>query len=234
MRLDKYLSNSTDLSRSQVKRLLRNKQVTVNDKLQTDGASIVADDDRVRLNGEAVETPGKRYFMFHKPEGVVSVSRDSERPTAIDYLSEPRPELLQIAGRLDIDATGLLLITDDGPWNHRVTAPRTDCYKTYQVELANPVTGPEQSRWAGKCQRGLWLEGEKRRTLPAELTFLDHQRLELRICEGKYHQVKRMCAALGNRVVALHRQAVGQIVLDPGLQPGEYRALSQQEIASIK
>ncbi len=234
MRLDKYLSNATDYSRSQVKKLVREGRVTVNGEPASDAARATSAADSVALDEVLIAPPGKRYIMFNKPAGVVSATKDSEHPTAIDYLDEPRAEQLQIAGRLDIDATGLLLITDDGQWNHRVTSPPSSkdgagCTKIYRVELAEPL----QPALVDKFAAGIWLEGEKRRTLPADLRILDEHTARLGIREGKYHQVKRMFAALGNYVEALHRESIGAIVLDEYLAPGEYRALTRDEVASI-
>ena len=234
MRLDKYLSNSTGLSRSQVKRLIRDQQVQVNGQLQTNPAQAVSESDQIQLAEQTIAAPEPRYFMFHKPLGVVSATKDRDHATAIDYFyDEPRPEQLQIAGRLDIDATGLLLVTDDGQWNHRVTSPKKHCVKTYLAELADPVLETEQANWQAKFNKGIWLNNEKRRTQPATIEFLDACQIRLQISEGKYHQVKRMCAALGNKVDALHRIAIGDILLDEELAPGEYRELSPAEVASI-
>jgi 16S rRNA pseudouridine516 synthase len=142
---------------------------------------------------------------------------------------EHRNDELQIAGRLDIDTTGLLLITDDGKWNHRLTSPRSDCAKIYTVGLAEPI-GTDYKK---KLAAGVLLDGEKHRCLPASMEQIDDYHLTLRIAEGKYHQVKRMFAALGNHVVSLHRFQVGDIVLDTDLEPGDYRPLTDLEVASI-
>lgn len=228
MRLDKYLSNATDYSRSQVKKLIKSQQVYVNQRPTDNPAQMVTSSDQVMLGDQVVATPGPRYFMFHKPVGVVSATKDSEHPTAIDYFDEPRCEQLQIAGRLDIDATGLLLITDDGQWNHRVTSPTSECLKTYLVELAEPL----QPQLIDKFAAGIWLAGEKRRTRPATLTILDEHTARLSISEGKYHQVKRMFAAIGNHVESLHRESIGALRLDSDLAPGEYRPLTATEVAA--
>ncbi|TNE78267.1 MAG: 16S rRNA pseudouridine(516) synthase RsuA [Gammaproteobacteria bacterium] len=229
MRLDRFISNASDYSRSQVKQLLRAGLVEVNGLITTNAATQVAEGDTISVDGFDISTPSPRYLMLHKPAGVVSVTKDSEHPTALDLLDEPRPEQLQIAGRLDIDTTGLLLITDDGQWNHRITSPRSHCRKTYRVELAEPLNTALVKKFAD----GLWLEGEKRRCLPAELEITGEHSALLTISEGKYHQVKRMFAAVGNRVTGLHRQKVGQIELDPRLAPGEYRPLTPDEIDSV-
>ena len=233
MRLDRYLSNSTGISRSEIKKLIRQQAVTVNGNIARNGNQQVNNDDDIRLENEFVDSPQPRYFMFHKPQGVVSATKDSDYPTAIDYFDEPHAENLQIAGRLDVDATGLLLITDDGQWNHRVTAPTQNCFKTYEVELAEAVKDDHQNTWMKKFTQGIWLEQEKRRTLPAKLTFKDSHNLQLLISEGKYHQVKRMCAAMGNRVENLHRSAIGEVKLDLSLAPGEYRPLTALEVSSL-
>ncbi len=229
MRLDRYLSNATDFSRKDIKRLVREGVVTVNGDTAGNPSLTVHENDDIRIEGNAVAAPAPRYFMLHKPAGCVSATRDSLHPTVIDLLDEPRPDTLQIAGRLDLDTTGLLLITDDGPWNHRVTSPRSRCIKTYRVQLATDIDPGVAQRFA----QGVWLEGEKRRTLPAALRILAPREVELDICEGKYHQVKRMFVAVGNEVVGLHRTAVGPVRLDDDLEPGEYRPLTPAEVTAL-
>lgn len=234
MRLDKYLSNATDFSRSEIKKLIKAGEVAVDGVIATGPDQKIGDSAGVCLYGQPIAQPGPRYYMLYKPIGYVSVTKDSEHPTAIDLLvNEPRSNELQIAGRLDLDATGLLLITDDGQWNHSLTSPRSQCRKTYRVQLANPIAGNEAERIVQKFTDGVWLDNEKRRTLPAELKWLSDSEALLTISEGKYHQVKRMFASQRNRVVKLHRERIGGIVLDENLQPGEYRPLTQQEIASV-
>ncbi len=230
MRLDRYLSNTTGLSRRQVRGLVKNGAVTVNAEPVSDFARRVEPTDRVLLDGVEIDTPRPRYFMLHKPDGYLCATRDNRHPTVIDLLAEPRPEDLQIAGRLDIDTTGLVLITDDGQWNHRLTSPRSQCPKTYRVELAEPLD--EQA--AEQLRRGVWLHNEKTRCQPAELEHEHPTSIRLTITEGRYHQVKRMFAAVGNQVVALHRERIGGIVLDPALAPGEYRPLTEVEIAGVR
>lgn len=229
MRLDKYISNATDLSRNEVKRLIRSGAVAVDDRVADNAAQKVESGQHITIEGSPIHRPRHRYFMLNKPTGVVSVSRDSDHPTAIDLIYEHRQQELQIAGRLDIDATGLLLITDDGHWNHRLTSPNTECRKLYRVTLRDPI----HPNYAEKLSHGIWLEGEKRRCLPATLDIIDDRTVLLGISEGKFHQVKRMFSALGNEVLQLHRTQVGDIILDETLQPGEYRALTHPEIHCI-
>ncbi len=230
MRLDKFISNASDYSRTQVKKLVKEKRVKVNGEVTTNPATPILETAKVCLDDAPIALPGPRYFMLNKPENVVSATKDSEHTTAIDLIHEPRPEQLQIAGRLDLDTTGLVLITDNGQWNHSITSPRSNCRKTYDIKVSEPLT-PDLIK---KFYEGIWLDGEKRRCLPADLKILDDQHALLTISEGKYHQVKRMFAALGNHVIQLHRLKIGGITLDPALGFGSYRPLTQQEIESIQ
>ena len=230
MRLDKFISNASDYSRTQVKKLIKEKRVKVNGEVTTNPATPILETAEVCLDAIPIALPGPRYFMLNKPENVVSATKDSEHTTAIDLIHEPRPEQLQIAGRLDLDTTGLVLITDNGQWNHSITSPRSHCRKTYDVKVSEPLA-PDMIK---KFYEGIWLDGEKRQCLPADLKILDDQHALLTISEGKYHQVKRMFTALGNHVTQLHRLQIGDITLDPALASGSYRPLTQQEIESIK
>lgn len=230
MRLDKYIAQTTDLSRALVKLALRNNRVRVNGEPVKDASLHLAASDRVALDGEALSPLGPRYFMLHKPLGYVCATVDNDHPTVLELLDEPNQKILHIAGRLDIDTTGLVLITDDGQWSHRVTSPRHDCEKTYCVTLANALLADAEAR----LQAGILLKGETQLTKPAALERLSGNQVRLTISEGKYHQVKRMFAALGNRVVELHRERIGLIRLDDALAVGQYRRLSEAEIRSIE
>ena len=230
LRLDKYISNATDLSRTDVKKLIKAGQVSIDEEIAASGSQKISSEQIISIEGSIIQLLNNRYFMMNKPIGVVSATKDHSNPTAIDLIYEHRNQQLQIAGRLDIDTTGLLLITDDGQWNHIVTSPRTDCKKIYLVELQNPVGKDYQK----KLEAGIALEGEKRRCLPATMEVIDDHHIRLCISEGKYHQVKRMITSLGNQVVSLHRLQIGGIELDPELEPGDYRPLTEDEIASIQ
>ena len=230
LRLDKYISNATDLSRTDVKKLIKAGQVSIDEEIAASGSQKISSEQIISIEGSTIQLLNNRYFMMNKPIGVVSATKDHSNPTAIDLIYEHRNQQLQIAGRLDIDTTGLLLITDDGQWNHIVTSPRTDCKKIYLVELQNPVGKDYQK----KLEAGIALEGEKRRCLPASMEVIDDHHIRLSISEGKYHQVKRMITSLGNQVVSLHRLQIGGIELDPELGPGDYRPLTEDEIASIQ
>jgi 16S rRNA pseudouridine516 synthase len=172
---------------------------------------------------------GPRYFMLNKPEGYVCSTDDPDHPTVLYFLDEPVAHKLHAAGRLDIDTTGLVLMTDDGQWSHRITSPRHHCEKTYLVTLESPVSDDTAEHFA----KGVQLHNEKDLTKPAVLEVITPTEVRLTISEGRYHQVKRMFAAVGNHVVGLHRERIGAIELDPDLAPGEYRPLTEEEIASV-
>ena len=229
MRLDKYLATVTDYSRSDARKLLKSGRVTVAGEPVADPRCEVEPTSEVAVDGEVLRPALPRYFMLNKPPGYVSATKDRQHLTVMELLDEDNIDQLHIAGRLDIDTTGLLLITDDGQWSHRVMAPGSDCKKTYLLETEDPIT-PEAVE---RIEQGIKLDGELRPTLPATMELIDEHTARLTISEGKYHQVKRMLAAVGNKVDFLHRERVGGIVLDEDLEPGEYRALTEAEVGSV-
>ncbi|WP_444884484.1 16S rRNA pseudouridine(516) synthase RsuA [Microbulbifer sp. PSTR4-B] len=230
IRLDKAVSQVTDLSRSDVKRAAKAERISVNGEIVTDPAAKVQASDELYLDGEPLHEPGPRYIMLNKPLGYVSATKDGEHPTVLDLIDEPNKAKLHIAGRLDIDTTGLVLLTDDGQWSHKVTSPNHHCEKTYYALLAEKIEEDAVAKFA----KGIWLNNEKKRTKPAKLEILYANEVRITIGEGRYHQVKRMFAALGNRVIELHRERIGDIFLDEELQEGEYRLLTSEEIASVQ
>lgn len=229
MRLDKYLSNFSGLSRKEARQVIKQGDVLVDGHMITDPTANIADDADVQWSGMTIAPAGPRYFMLNKPAGYVCANRDSQHPTVLELLDEDDLESLQVAGRLDIDTTGLVLITDDGQWNHRVTSPKAHKAKIYRVTLAEPVSEDAIAVFA----QGVLLRNEKKRTRPAELEIVTPTQVKLILHEGKYHQVKRMFAAINNHVESLHREQIAGIVLDDELAPGEYRPLTAAEIASI-
>ncbi len=229
MRLDQFVAKAGGLSRKDAKQAISRGAVTVDGSPCRQAASKVFEHQKVQLKGQRLALPGQRYLMLNKPEGVVSSTGDDPHPSALSLLPPAlRPEL-HMVGRLDLDTTGLLLLTSDGQWSHRLTSPRVRCPKTYRVTLADPI----DTAALEQLRQGLILRHEPRPTAPAEVTLLTARMIDLTITEGRYHQVKRMLAAVGNRVVALHRTRIGDIELDPTLAPGEFRPLSDAEIRSI-
>jgi len=228
MRLDKFISHSANLSRNDSKRLIKSKTVYVNDEIVTSTKHPIGDADIVSHEGEILSFPQAKYFMLYKPKDTVSATKDSEHSTVIDLLPEELSEL-SIAGRLDIDTSGLLLLSDDGKWLHRVTSPNYDCKKMYIVELDSELDEEIQLKFS----QGILLNGEDKPTKPATLTILEPKKAEVYLSEGRYHQVKRMFAACGNHVITLHRQAIGPVSLDEDMKPGDYRQLSAEEISAF-
>lgn len=227
MRLDRWLTQALPLSRSQARRLITQGEVRVDGSVVCDAALQVADAQQVLCQGQLLAAAGPRYLMLHKPlDTVCSRTGEPSCRSALDLIDLPRREQLHFAGRLDRDTTGLVLLTDDGQWSHRLTSPRRHCIKVYRVGLAQPLMADAETRLA----EGLWLHGESKPTLPAVLQRLSDTDVRLSLQEGRYHQVKRMMAALGNRVLHLHRERIGHIVLDEALAPGQWRFLNAAEI----
>ena len=226
MRLDKLISNSTSFTRSQAKFAIRGGKVKIDGVVAKNAAQQVTDESNVEYMGVAINKAQPRYIMFNKPIGVVCANKDKDHATVFDSLFLPRLDTLHVAGRLDIDTTGLVLITDDGQWLHRITSPKHNHKKVYLAELDTPIT-ENQIRI---LKEGVQLKKEKKRSLPAEIEVIDDQKIRMIISEGKYHQVKRMLAAVGNHVVTLHREKIAHIELDEALAEGQWRELTEAEL----
>ena len=230
MLLDKFLAENTGLTRSQANKALRQSAVTINGEIEKNGATKISREDEICFEGELLPwVEDGLYFMLYKPQGYVCSNDDGDYPTIYQFFDYPLAGKLHSTGRLDVDTTGLVLLTDDGQWSHRITSPKHHCEKTYLVTLADPV----ESHYMQACEEGILLRGEKEPTKPAKLEILDDYNVNLSISEGRYHQVKRMFAALGNKVTALHRWKIGAIELDENLAEGEFRALSETEISGF-
>ncbi|WP_460140064.1 pseudouridine synthase [Pseudomonas sp. S2_E01] len=230
MRVDRFLSNLPRFNRKQVRLLLVEKRVRIDGHTVSDPHAQVLEFSRVEVDDEVLQS-GKpaRYFMLHKPAGYVSATRDPQHPTVLDLILEQDTNDLHIAGRLDFNTTGLMIITNDGSWSRRLTQPQTKLPKVYYVETEE-VIGPH---YALKFTEGLYFAFEDLTTQPAQLELLGPKSARLSIVEGRYHQVKRMFGHFDNKVLRLHRESMGPLVLDPALKPGEYRALRTEEIQLI-
>ena len=232
MRLDRFLAETTELTRSLAKKALHRGEVSVDDEIVKNPATQVGEENRVAWNEEPLALVGMRYLMLHKPAGVECTARRTLYPRAIDLVELPKVERLQTVGRLDVDTTGLVLLTDDGQWSHRVTSPKHRFGKVYRVTLDEPLAGEALERAVATFAEGVMLDGEERPTRPAELSMREPTVAELTLYEGKYHQVKRMFAAIGCHVAALHRESIGPLALGD-LPPGEWRELTADEIAAF-
>ncbi|NMP31276.1 16S rRNA pseudouridine(516) synthase RsuA [Thalassotalea sp. M1531] len=227
MRLDKYITKSTELTRNEAKRLLKSGQITVDGEIVKNGAFKVEEGAEIKVDGSVLTLIGQRYIMMNKPQDVICSNVDEVHPSILHFLEVDRAFELHIAGRLDADTTGLVLITDDGKWSHNIISPKKQCKKTYRVWLRDKIT-PQA---IAELESGVQLNNEKGLTLPATIEVINDDEVLLTIMEGKYHQVKRMFAAVGNFVEALHRESIGNIILDDDLMLGEWRYLTEQEIA---
>jgi len=248
-RLDKILSHGGFGSRQNVKSLMHSGAVTVNGIVVTDPAS-KADSlgDTIAVDGKELELRKFVYLMMNKPQNYVSASRDGLHSTVFDLLDDSfhtpyLEEHLHIIGRLDIDTEGLLLFTTDGELTHMITSPKTHRSKTYLVRLRDTVDTALQADYVNRCCAGIHIppEGNEAEAdcRPAELVWHTGGRTgsdecELTVYEGKYHEVKRIFAVLGNEVIFLKRISIGTLVLDPALAAGGYRGLTDEEICRLK
>lgn len=233
MRLDKFVCASTGLSRKEAGRIIRAQEISINGETCRKTATVVSEQDDITWLGQALQIIGLRYLLMHKPKGVVCSTDDPVHPSVFTLLDEPKQQDIHCVGRLDVDTTGLLLLTDDGKWSHKISSPKQAIRKTYVATLADPISTEAALQIAQQFERGIMLRGEQDPTRPARFELLEPHVAMLEIDEGRYHQVKRMFAAIGNKVVELHRSHVGGLSLDPELEPGEYRRLSEQEVAML-
>jgi 16S rRNA pseudouridine516 synthase len=227
MRLDRFICRSTTLSRQQAEHVIIAGSVAVNGNTETDSATQVHEDNRICLSGKLLTMRPARYLMIHKPADTVCSNIDDTYPSIMNAIDVDNKADLHIAGRLDADTTGLVLVTDDGRWSFAISHPQYHCHKTYRVRLRDPI----DSEAIITLQQGIQLQGESEKTKPARLTRVHQREVLLTITEGKYHQVKRMFAAVGNRVIGLHREQIGALKLD--IECGQWRNLSAAEADSF-
>ena len=231
MRLDKYLAETAQCTRSEAKTLLQKGRVTVNGAVCKKGDTQLKDSDTVAVDGQPLAYQQFVYLMLNKPEGVVSASTDKRDTTVVDLIGDayPRRELFP-AGRLDKTSTGFVLLTDDGTFAHDILAPKRHVAKTYTVTLDTPLTDEMKAGFVA----GVTL-ADGTALSPAEVAALTADGLTVRVVlkQGVYHQIKRMFGVYGAGVNALHRDAIGGLALDEGLAPGQWRELSAEEVSKI-
>lgn len=227
MRLDKFVCKSTVLSKQQALQVITNSEVLVNGLVATEPAFQVHENNTISLNGEILTARPFRYLLMHKPANTICSNIDEHYPSALNLLDIENTSELHIAGRLDADTTGLILITDDGRWTYNITLPNNGCKKVYRVGLSRDINEDVKHRF----KQGVQLQGEVQLTLPALLEVITPREVLLTLTEGKFHQVKRMFAAVGNRVVSLHREQIGQVKLD--MPEAKWRYLTAQEVQSF-
>ena len=233
MRLDRWLTTLGLGSRTEIQRMIRAGQVCVDDACQRDPAA-ACDPAHSSLTLQGVPIDGRlvRHVMLCKPAGLLTAARDRKQPTVMDLFPAAYAAMgCMPVGRLDKDTTGLLLLTTDGELNHRLLAPRRHVWKTYQAQVDGPLSQADVQAFA----QGLTLSDFVAQ--PAELTILasspQSAQAQVRVHEGKFHQVKRMFEARSRTVTALHRLTFGSLTLDPALSPGQWRELTPDEIAAL-
>ena len=243
-RLDKILAHEGIGSRKDIRKILRRCVVTVNGRQVFDpGVQIDTLKDIIQIDGETIDLHTNLYIMMNKPQHVVSSTKEGDHQTVFDLLDDSLRtpyliEKLHLVGRLDMDTEGLLLFTTDGDLTHRITSPKTHISKTYYCELESPESQEHQQEITRAFEEGIAVGPEDNEDgftcQPAFLQCKSDSTALLTIYEGKYHQVKRMFTAVGNKIAYLKRVSMGELKLDPGLGLGEYRILTEEEINLLK
>ncbi|MFW7262935.1 pseudouridine synthase [Pseudomonas juntendi] len=230
MRLDRFLANLPHCNRQQARLMLAQRRVRLDGQVISDPLAEVREFSRVQLDEQLLQAGRPaRYLMLHKPAGCVSATHDPQHPTVLELLPAALRADLHIAGRLDLNTTGLMILTNDGQWSRRLTQPANKLPKQYLVETEDEIA----EHYVAKFREGFYFAFENLTTQPAQLDILGPRQARLAIVEGRYHQVKRMFGFFDNKVVGLHRESMGAIRLDPGLAPGAFRQLTREEIGTV-
>ncbi len=230
MRLDKLLSDMQVGTRSEIKKYIKAGLVTVNGGAASPQLK-VGPEDTITFRGKEISHRPLEYFMLYKPGGCVTARRDNFHKSVMDFIEDGRKDLSPV-GRLDLDTTGLLLITNDGKLAHALLSPKKHVKKLYEARVKGRVTQEDVL----KFESGVDI-GDDTLTKPAQLKILqagEESLVQISITEGRYHQVKRMFLAVGKEVLTLKRLAMGELALDESLAPGECRRLTEEEVAILK
>lgn len=227
-RLDRFISQNSDFSMAATRLLLAQRRIMLDGVVADSVQQAVTKFTRVELDGVCLQSEQPVYLALNKPAGVVSATKDRKHPTVLDLVQHPRKDELHIAGRLDFNTTGLVLLTNDGAWSSRISSPQTKLPKTYEVSVSEPLSGD----YVAAFQAGIYFAYEDITTLPARLEILSAYRARLSLVEGKYHQVKRMFGSFRNKVLALHRVSVGPVSLGD-LEAGATRPVTASELVEM-
>ena len=229
MRLDKMLAHLGYGSRKEVKKIIRAGWVLVNDELVRDDDFHVSEADSVVVYDENVEMLTEQYFLMNKPAGTICSHDNKLFPSVYDLFDEALLPKTQAFGRLDQDTQGVLILSSDGVMGHRLLSPKHHVKKVYQVDLLHSF----DPKFIPLIEKGIKIDKEEI-CAPATVEVISDKRILLTLIEGKYHQVKRMMVACENEVTNLVRIQFGPIMLDPELEPGQYRKLSEEEIELLR
>jgi 16S rRNA pseudouridine516 synthase len=226
MKLDRLIAKHHQMGRTTALRAIAARRVRVDGLVVADGHVEVDRFSDVMLDEEPVQIAERGlYLLMHKPVGWLSATKDAQHPTVLDLIDDPDKHTLHLAGRLDRNTSGLLILTNDGNWSKRLMAADFKVPKVYRVETDVPV--PTEAVEA--FERGFYFHTEDITTLPAKLEILGKHLARVTLHEGRYHQVKRMFHRVGCRVTALHRESVGALRLPEDLKPGEWREMMPEE-----
>ena len=231
MRVDKMIGNAGLDTRKNIKRNAKKGALVINGEIVKD-SSIKVDPfvDEVFYMGHFVEYIENIYLILNKPAGVISATQDKDK-TVIDLLDDFYLNYdLSIAGRLDKDTTGLILLSTDGKFVHKITSPNSNITKTYEVKTLDPIN----DSFIEEFKNGVYIKEDDYTARPADLEIVGEKEAIVKVTEGKYHLVKRLFSNLGNEVVSLKRVAIGDLKLDPYLGEGDYRDLTEAELALFK
>lgn len=221
MRLDRFVGRWAGTGKRRTRKFFEQGRVRCNGLVVEKGAKEVAHFDRIEVDDEVLQARVPRYVMLNKPAGVVSATVDEEHQTVIDLIDEAWAGDLHLAGRLDRFTTGLVVLTNDSQYSEWLTSPESKVGKEYLVK----VNGPISHQLVGAFEKGIVFEKEGITTASATVKMLASNRCRLTIFEGKHHQVKRMFARFGLKVVSLHREAIGELRLPGDLREGEWRLI---------
>lgn len=229
MRLDRFLTQRTQQSNKQVRRQIDAGQLRVDGAVVSDWATPITRFSAIELAGQLLQENTAQYWMLHKPVGVVSDTKHASHKTVLDCLNEPDKASLHVAGRLDLNTSGLVLLTNNGAWSKHLTLAASKVGKAYHVT----TDGPIPDRAEAVFEQGIYFAYEDITTLPARLERLSDNVARLTLYEGRYHQVKRMFGHLGLKVIALHRAQIGNLTLTDETPVGCYRRLTEKEVAML-
>lgn len=228
-RLDRFISQNSTFKRADTRLLIAQKRILLDGQLAHSAQQKVTQFTHVLLDDQCLQDNQSVYLILNKPQGVVSATKDLQHTTVLDLLEHPQKNELHIVGRLDLNTTGLVLLTNDGAWSRQISLPETKLAKTYEVTVAQPLT----AEYIEVFREGIYFAYEGITTQPACLEILSEYNAKLTLTEGKYHQVKRMFGFFQNQVLALHRASVGSLTLT-GLKLGQSRVLTAQELSAIE
>lgn len=225
-RLDRFISQRININKRDVRLILAQQRIIVDGVIANNIQQIIHPFTSVIFDGEPLQNSQACYLMLNKPTDVVSATSDLQHKTVIDLLSHPLKDSLHITGRLDLNSSGLLLLTNDSSWSRKLMLPDQKVAKVYRVTTEKPMN----NEYIEAFRDGMYFSYENITTKPVNLKILGEHTAELSLTEGRYHQIKRMFGRFRNPVLKIHRLSIGSIRLDPQLAPGESRSLNEDEI----